>query len=128
MCGYLTILSFQDICQKKVSVWLLVIAVVSSSIYALVYQGNWRVFLDILPGSILCLIAMSVPKSLGMGDGIVGIIYGLVYGWLSTCICLSLAFVLAAVAGVIVCIGRIRKRIQIPFIPFFALVHAGMHL
>lgn len=128
MSAYLIILSLQDIGQKKVSLWLLILAIVGGSSYALIFQRGWNIFLDILPGAVLCLIAFFIPKSLGMGDGMVGLIYGLVYGWLDTCMCLSLAFTLAAAAGGIMCVGRSAKRIRIPFIPFFTIIHVGMQL
>ena len=127
LSGYLMVLSFQDIKQKKVSLWLLVVSIIGGVCYAFVQQRGWSVWGDVLPGILLCTLAFLVPKVLGIGDGMVGVIYGLFYGWRCTCICLMLAFGLTVIVGVILCIGRSGRRIQIPFIPFLMVVHVGMY-
>lgn len=126
--GYLIVLSLEDIQKKKVSTWLLVTATIAGFAYALINQRGWSSLVDILPGVILCLMAIVLPDSLGIGDGLLGIIYGLVYGWLKTCLWLMFGFVLAAVAGVLMCIRNKDKRVCIPFIPFLTIVHVGMCL
>ena len=127
LSGYLMVLSFQDIKQKKVSLWLLLAAMIGGVCYVIVQQRGWRILGDVLPGILLCMMTFLAPKALGIGDGIVGVIYGLFYGWRRTCICLMLAFGLTVIVGVILCIGKSGKRIQIPFIPFLMAVHVGMH-
>ena len=127
LSGYLMVLSFQDIKQKRVSLWLLLVAMIGGVFYAIAQQKEWSVFGDILPGVLLCTMTFFAPKALGIGDGMVGVIYGLFYGWRSTCICLMLAFGLTVIVGVILCIGKSGRRIQIPFIPFLMAVHVGMH-
>ncbi len=126
LCGYLAVLSFQDIKQKKVSLWLLLAAIIGGVCYAIVQQKGFHILGDILPGILMCMITFLAPKALGIGDGIVGVIYGLFYGWRSTCICLMLAFGLTVIVGVTLCIGRSGRRVQIPFIPFLMAVHVGM--
>ena len=128
MFGYLVCLSVQDIYQKKISLWLLLLAIVSGVGYAFIQQRGWGIFLDVLPGGILCLIALAAPKTVGIGDGLVGIIYGLFYGGLSTCICFMMTFILVAVVGVIWCIGKRGKKLQIPFLPFLTVIYVGIHL
>lgn len=128
LSGYLAVLSFQDIKQKKVSLWLLLAGVIGGVCYAIVQQRGFRVLGDILPGTLMCMMILLAPKALGIGDGIVGVIYGLFYGWRSTCVCLMLAFGLTVIVGVTLCIGRSGRRIQIPFIPFLMAVHVGMYL
>lgn len=127
LSGYLMVLSFQDIKQKKVSLWLLVATIIGGVCYAFVQQRGWSIWGDVLPGILLCTLAFLVPRALGIGDGMVGVIYGLFYGWRTTCICLMLAFNLTVIVGVLLCIGKSGKRVQVPFIPFLMAVHVGMH-
>lgn len=126
--GYLLVLSVQDIYQQKVSLWLLLLAIIGSGGYAITQQRGWNMFLDVLPGILLCVLAFLAPKALGIGDGVVGIIYGLFYGGLRTCVCYMLAFLFITIAGVVWCIGKAGKTLRIPFIPFFTVAHVVMQL
>lgn len=128
ICGYLLVLSIQDMYQQKISLYLLLLAIAGGGVYGLVQQRGWWIFLDILPGAALCMIAFAAPKTLGMGDGMVGMLYGLFYGGYHASLCLMLAFVLAAVVGVVWCIGKGRRKMQLPFIPFISFVHVVMQL
>ena len=126
--GYLLVLSVQDIYHQKVSLWLLLLAIAGGGSYAIVGQRGWSIFVDILPGILLCALAFAIPKALGVADGMVGLIYGLFYGGIMACICYMLAFVLVIVVGVIWSIGKAGKMLRIPFIPFFTTVHVVMQL
>ena len=126
--GCLIALSLEDIRKKRVSVWLLAVAIIAGFVYALIKQRGWSILADVMPGLILCLIAIAFPDLLGVGDGLIGIAYGLVYGWLKTCLWLMFVFTLAAVTGMLICIRSKGKRIRIPFIPFLTIVHVGMCL
>lgn len=125
---YLVVLSIQDVYYKKIPVWLLLLAVAGGGSYCLLQQRGWKFCLDILPGALLCMISLFVPKALGIGDGLVGVIYGLFYGGLNACKSLMLAFVFVTVVGVIWCTGKKAKKVQIPFIPFLTTVHMIMQL
>ena len=59
--GYLIVLSLEDIRKKKVSTWLLVTATIAGFAYALINQRGWSSLVDILPGVILCLMAIVLP-------------------------------------------------------------------
>lgn len=126
--GFLTVLSIQDIRYKKISFWITIGMVVLGSIYSLMNQRGLYVLLDVIPGCILCMLSMVTSKTIGIGDGLVGIFYGLFFGWKQTCILLMFAFLIVSLVGVVLCIQSRKCSIQIPFIPFLVIVHIGMNL
>ena len=127
--GCLAVLSIEDIRKKVLPVWILVILLLSSMAYGVgQYAGLLEIIFSVLPGIMLVVVALLLPKSIGIGDGILGICYGLVYGWKRTCIWLMLGFFLVAVFGVFLKLFFKTEYIRIPFIPFLTLVHVGMSL
>ena len=76
------------------------------------------------------MIAISklLPQSLGIGDGILSVMYGMIYGWKRTSIWLMNSFLVAAVIGMIISCMCKKRRIELPFVPFLTAVHIGMYL
>ena len=87
-------------------------------------------FLESAYISVLILLIFSVlmPKGIGIGDGILAIIYGIVYGWMRTCVWLIAGFLMAAVFGVFCYLFQRAKSMLIPLVPFLMLAHVGMCL
>ena len=125
---YLVILSLQDIRHKKISLWLVVLTIGLGVVYALLNGQGVHIIWDVIPGGIVWILALLIPDVMGLGDGLVAIVYGLFFGWRSTCIWLMFAFALSAVVGLGICVFRRKSKIQIPFIPFLTVVHVGMCL
>ncbi len=127
--GCLAVLSIEDIRKQKVPVWSLVILLFSSIMYEALQQVSIiEAVLGAFPGILMMVLALLLPQSLGIGDGMLSVCYGLLYGWRRTCIWLMVSFLLAAVFGLFLKLFTKRRHISIPFIPFLALVHMGMNL
>ena len=126
--GYLLGLSIEDIRKRKLSVWILGIGFAGSVLYGFVHNGLFEVLTGIIPGVFLFILSILLPHSVGLGDGILTIIYGVVYGWKQVCFWLICGFLLAAVFGVYISLFRKGMCRMIPLVPFLTLVHVGMCL
>lgn len=121
-------LGIKDFKERELSLSILLGMIFLGIIFGL-YMTEWRaVALGSIPGLLLCMLALLLPESIGTGDGLVAISYGLLYGWKRTCIWLMISFCLLAVSGSIYYFKERRKDIQIAFIPFLFVVHVGLCL
>lgn len=128
VCGYLCLLSIVDIKYKKLPLWSLMLGVLGSMIYSVETFGIATMFFLMLPGIFLSIVAIVLPQSIGIGDGIIAVMYGMVYGWRKLSIWLMLAFCLAAITGVCYQLFLHKRKIILPFVPFLGVVHIGMCL
>lgn len=126
--GYLLWLCVEDIRKKQLSLWILLIGCVGSALYCVLYREFIWIIMGILPGAVLLLVSFLIPGSIGSGDGILAITYGMVFGWRQVSIWLIVSFLLAAVFGVIWKSIERRKYAMIPFVPFLTLTHMGLCL
>ena len=127
--GCLMVLSIEDIRKRLLPVWVLVILLLSSMVYGVrQHAGLFEIICSVFPGVWLVVAALLLPQSIGLGDGMLSVCYGLLYGWKRTCIWLMLGFFLTAVFGLTLKLFYKRKHICIPFIPFLTIVHVGMSL
>ena len=126
--GYLLGLSIEDLRTKRLPMWILAIGCVGSCVYSVMTVGIAAAIIGGIPGAVLLIVSAVLPESLGIGDGVLAVIYGMLYGWSKTCIWLMLGFWAAAVVGLIFRLFKKEKRITIPFVPFLAVVHVGMCL
>lgn len=128
VCGYLILIGISDIKYKKIPLCLLLIGLFCGLIYGVSCFGICDTCLALIPGVILSVFAWLFPQSLGIGDGMVAMLYGMVYGWQKVCICLLFAFCITAVTGVFAAIVCRKRQLVLPFIPFFGLIHMVMSL
>lgn len=128
VCGYLCLLSIVDIKYKKLPLWSLMLGVLGSMIYSVETFGIATMFFLMLPGIFLSIVAIVLPQSIGIGDGIIAVMYGMVYGWRKLSIWLMLAFGLAAITGVCYHLFSSKRKSMMPFVPFLGVVHIGMCL
>ena len=126
--GYLLELSIEDIRKRKLSLWFLIMGILGSILYGFGYRDLLYVVTGIIPGAILLIFSVLMPKGIGIGDGILAIIYGIVYGWMRTCVWLIAGFLMAAVFGVFCYLFQRAKSMLIPLVPFLMLAHVGMCL
>ena len=126
--GCLALFSVQDIRYKKISFWMIIVGIVFGIIHSLSNQRGVHILLDVLPGCLLCILAQFGKKIIGMGDGLIGIFYGLFLGWEQTCFLLMFAFWLVSLIGLLLCMRNRKHSIKLPFVPFLTIVHVGMCL
>lgn len=124
----LILLGIEDLRTQKISFWLLIVLIILSTIYSLIKFSPLYCLLGALPGAALIAFAWMQQKAIGIGDGLITMVYGLIYGWRHTCVWLMFSFLLVAVVGL--CWKAISKRreLRLPLIPFMAVVHMGMCL
>lgn len=126
--AYLAGLGIVDMRTKRLPLWIVAVGCIGSGIYCVAVSGLAVFILGALPGIVLLIISLFAPMCLGAGDGLIAVIYGLLYGWRRTCIWLMIGFWIAALFGVVMRMIQKRQKISIPFIPFLAIVHVGMLL
>ena len=126
--GFLAFLSMVDFKKKEIPVWMLLFGGIGVLIYSIKNLSMGAVLIGCFPGTLMILVSKLLPESLGMGDGVLVVLYGMVYGWEKTCVWLMNSFFLAAVIGLIIgCIYK-RHKMDIPFVPFMTIVHLGICL
>ena len=84
--------------------------------------------MGIAPGIVAAALATIYPKLLGIGDAILAIAYGSIYGWRQTSIWLMYSFWMVAIIGICVKLIVRRRHIEIPFVPFMTVAHLGLCL
>ncbi|MDE5908707.1 MAG: prepilin peptidase [Lachnospiraceae bacterium] len=122
---FLAGLSAEDIKEKKISVYYVLIFALSGIVFRVFTQFLWNEILwneiswSFFPGSVLLLLAFLTKEDIGYGDGMCVLALGLwTGGWFAlTVMCIGI--MLAGIWGM-VCIFR-RKRETIPFVPFLLL-------
>lgn len=127
-CVYLCWLSFQDIREKSVSLWKLLLGAGIVLLWC-IWAGNGTVLLwDCLPGAVCLLMAGITREQIGYADGIVVWLAGMCCGWK---VCLQVAFgalLMASLWGLgSLCFGRKGRHGRVAWIPFFAVAY-GMWL
>lgn len=126
--GFLAFLSIEDMRKKTLPVWVLLIGGIGCLIYGVKNLSVGVVFSGAFPGVLMIVVSRLMPQSIGIGDGVVTVLYGMLYGWEKTCVWLMNSFLLVAVVGIIVNCACRRKKAEIPFVPFLTAVHIGMCL
>ena len=130
---YLSVLSFMDIRERKVSVaWLAAGAALVCGF--LMYEGlavgtdarelMVRSLLGALPGLFMLAVARLTQKA-GYADGLVLILVGIGYGYLPSVVllCLSL-FLLSLCSVVLLLCRRVRGNTRMPYLPFLTAAYA----
>lgn len=115
---FLAVLAAQDLKEKKISTYKLVIFAILAIFYLVVTkQFFWQTILrDMIPGIILLLLSLLTKESIGYGDGLTVIVLGLwTGGWFAFHV-FCIGTVLSGVCAVIYLIRG--KKDTIPLIPF----------
>lgn len=121
---YLLLLSVLDIRKKKIPLLLLLIPLVVLFIILWLNGKAKRALCGMIPGIFSCLLSFFLPGSIGLGDGILIIVYGTYYGWEKACIWSFFSFWLVAIYGICISMKKQRKK-KLPFIPFLTCIHIG---
>ncbi|MDY2699979.1 MAG: prepilin peptidase [Suilimivivens sp.] len=115
---FLAELSAEDVREKKVSVYKVLVFTVLALIYrAFTNQLFWmEMIINLVPGGMMILLAILTKEGIGYGDGMTVMVLGLWTNvWFTTGV-LCVAILLSGIFGSICLI--VTKREVIPFVPF----------
>ena len=115
---FLAELSAEDVREKKVSVYKVLVFTVLALIYrAFTNQLLWmEMIINLVPGGMMILLAILTKEGIGYGDGMTVMVLGLWTNvWFTTGV-LCVAILLSGIFGSICLI--VTKREVIPFVPF----------
>lgn len=119
--GILAIGAISDIKTKTIPMWLPVIGIIAGMGHVFLVENKWEFIYGGLFGIALFLLSV-VLKDFGAGDGLMIMAIGLLRG-LSICIegYLISLFVLLMNGGVIMLVKGYKKKLCLPFIPYFLI-------
>ena len=115
---FLAELSAEDVREKKVSVYKVLVFTVLALIYrAFTNQLFWmEMIINLVPGGMMILLAILTKEGIGYGDGMTVMVLGLWTNvWFTTGV-LCVAILLSGIFGSICLV--VTKRGVIPFVPF----------
>ncbi|MBP3543229.1 MAG: prepilin peptidase [Lachnospiraceae bacterium] len=116
----LVYLSYEDIRTHKISTHVLLMGFVLA-IISLIWGRALPVGEYLAGGALgICFIALSVAsKEIGMGDGVLLMILGLMLGIRRLISILFAALILCAAAAAVLCLlGKAKRTSRLPFVPF----------
>ncbi len=120
----LIIASILDIRKKVISIWMLLMLCTVAVCFGAVelYDGMTTVgelMLSLLPGSLMLAAALLSRQRLGIGDGLLALCIGPIFGPRLLLAGACLAFLLSALFSIVLLVLRRGNRhTGIPFIPF----------
>ena len=115
----------RQIIPNKIMYPSLVTGIIAMGLVALA-EGNVSILWESLKGFAvggvpLALLALLLPRGMGMGDAKLAAFTGIFLGWKSQLVAFFFAFLLGAIAGVVMMIGGKKgRKSRIPFGPFLA--------
>lgn len=121
----LIVIFFTDAKYQLVYQPVVLIGLLFTLLYRLIYQGGWAALVSPLLTALSAglffylLYLLTKKKGLGLGDVQIAILVGLLLGFPAGPIALYLAFLLGAIVGILLIIaGRVRLKTAIAFGPF----------
>lgn len=134
LAGYLFIMSIMDLIVKRISYVasaICFIGIVLSFIFEAIEGGMPDLFslAGVILGIALILLSKVTDGSIGMGDGIVFCLTGMVLGLAGNFSLLCTSLLLSGILSIVLVCARVVKRNDsIPFVPFILLAYGGMCL
>lgn len=122
---FLTVLTVQDIKEKRISIYKLLIFAVMALIHCIfIKQFSWQEILKcMIPGSILLFLSLITKESIGYGDGMTVMVLGLWTGGQFAFQVLCTGIILSGICAMVYLVKG--KKDTIPFVPFLL---AGMEV
>lgn len=117
----LIILSVEDICYKKVNIWvpLFGIIVVTFTQIMILEFDIGDILQSIIPGVVLIASAYATKEAIGIADGIVMCLTGLTFDIVTSVLMIFISFGMAAVFCLMgIVFKRVGRKTEIPFLPF----------
>lgn len=119
LLGSLVVLSGVDLRTRKIPL----VPVLALGMFFVIYR-IWsgapvlELVTGTIPGGILILVAAVTKESIGYGDGVVLVVFGLLCGAVKTVAVLGMALLLAAVVSMILlALKKVGRKTELPFLP-----------
>lgn len=131
---YLFLMSIYDIRKKEIQIEISVVTIVVLAAgqicrIACGEQIWYLAFTGVIEGGLLIGLSKITKGQVGIGDGIVFITSGVMFGFFENGILLFLSLVFAAVAGgFLLLLRRVGRKDMIPFVPFIFVGYGVMCL
>lgn len=121
---YLLVMSVYDIRKGEIqlTISLLAAIVLLARRLSLVFGGElvfWAAFSGVLVGGVLIAVSILTGGEIGIGDGIVFMISGLIFGIYENGVLLFLSLILTAfVSAILIVAKHVGRKYTLPFVPF----------
>lgn len=124
---FLIVAGYMDIKYKKISVlWCVFFMIMGLAISMgssqILIEGVGPIILSVMPGGILLIISKMTNQSIGIGDGVVAIVVGMLLGIEKTVMALLGGFMISGVVSIILLMFRkAEKGYELPFVPMLSV-------
>lgn len=124
---FLIVAGYMDIKYKKISVlWCVFFMIMGLAISMgssqILIEAVGQIILSVMPGGILLIISKMTNQSIGIGDGVVAIVVGMLLGIEKTVMALLGGFMISGVVSIILLMFRkAEKGYELPFVPMLSV-------
>lgn len=119
---FLIICSWQDIREKIISGKVLLLFGTGGLIANMIFQIPWQQWIGgLVLGVLLLLLGKISEQQIGYGDGMAVMVVGLFISWKEILAVLLVGLFLCAISSIIVFfLGKWKRNLRMPFLPFLA--------
>lgn len=131
---YLFLMSVYDMRKKEIQIEISVVTIVvltAGQMCRIAHGGAawYLAFAGVIEGVLLIGLSKITHGQIGIGDGIVFVVSGVILGFWGNGVLLFLSLILAAVTGVFLLLfRRVGRKDTIPFVPFIFVGYGVMCL
>ena len=123
---YLLAMSIYDMEREEIHIGatlLTGIVLAAIRVIQFFHEGvSMELVLGVVPGLLVLLLSYATHGKIGMGDGFVMMVCGMVLSFLDNLFLLFFALVLSAAAGAVLMIfRRVKRSYTMPFVPFISV-------
>ena len=128
--AFLLILSIQDLKHRTISlIPVILLGIVNAGLCVATGRGLKDVILGVIPGVFAIMLSLGTRGKLGLGDGLVLLVSGLVFDWNRVLSVWLLALVLSALFGlVLILMKKASIKTALPFVPFLFTGFAALEI
>lgn len=131
MIGILMICSYFDLKEKKIPVIAVLLGIIAITVLNVIGRDISlpACLIGTVFGGLLLLISRLTKNALGMGDALLVLMIGAGMGIYQTALVLFYGLlVTAVVSAILLCMKRVKRNTEIPFVPFLLIGYVGVIL
>lgn len=131
MIGILMICSYFDLKEKKIPVIAVLLGIIAITVINVIGQDISlpACLIGTVFGGLLLLISRLTKNALGMGDALLVLMIGAGMGIYQTALVLFYGLLVTAVVStILLCMKRVKRNTEIPFVPFLLIGYVGVIL